>query len=301
MSRNKKINIYLGGGIIFLVLFFLIMNKFFFSKDVLNLEKEQNQDVMFSEKQEQFPQDLDAYNNYLESKPLESNQYREKAEDLNGDGKKENISIEFKQINYSYVAILHIDDMGTTTPGNVPAGYFGIVDIDKSDKLKEIAVTDEGPSSDYATTFYQYDGKNLKSLGTIQGIYENMLFDGKGKLTTQTRGSILDTWFFADDYSLSTNNILVNIPKDFYARDTEVTLLQALALKRSPQDDSTIITTLQKDEIVKIIACDNKKWCQIEKKDGLKGWFAVKDYATMVDFAEVVYATEVFEGLSNAD
>ncbi|EKE07142.1 MAG: exported protein of unknown function [uncultured bacterium] len=319
MSDNKKIYIYLGSGIIFLVIVFLLMNKFLFSKDVVNLGKEQdktvtvvdeqNQDTILFEgspyvpvdNQEQFESDLSSYSDYLENKPLEFNQYRKVEEDLNGDGKKENISIEFKQIDYSYVAILHVDNIVTTTPGHVPSGHFGIVDIDKSDNQKEIVVTDEGDSSDYTTTFYQYDGQNLKLLGTTQGLYENMTFDGKGKLTTQTRASILDTWFFADDYSLSTNNTLVNIPKYFYARDTEVTLLQALALKRSPQDDSTVITTLQKGEIARIIACDNKKWCQIEKKDGLKGWFAVKDYATMVDFSEVVYATEVFEGLSNAD
>ena len=53
MSDNKKIYIYLGSGIIFLVIVFLLMNKFLFSKDVVNLGKEQDKTVTVVDKQNQ--------------------------------------------------------------------------------------------------------------------------------------------------------------------------------------------------------------------------------------------------------
>ncbi len=235
-----------------------------------------------------------------EESALKENEYRTLEQDLNGDGEKEKISLTFKSAYSDIHTILHVDNLSVEVPGNNPSGHFGIVDIGKQDKFKEIAVTDNGPSTDFTTSFYFFDGKNLAFVGTIQGLYEDMHFDGKGKVTTKTRANILDTWFFDDEYALNQNHSLVNIPKDFYSRDTAVTLLiPTLSLQTSPTN-TKISVTLKKGDEATVIGCDNKKWCEIKTKAGKTGWFAVGEYETIIS-ANGTVGAEVFSGLSNAD
>ncbi len=226
-----------------------------------------------------------------------SNDYNSLQEDINGDGKKENIALTVERLGGLVTTTLHVNDFFVIVPGYDPVGFFGIVDIDNGDKIKEIAVIDMGPSDDYTTSFYSFDGANLLLMGTISGSYKEMKFDGLGKLTTQTRGKILDTWFYADDFIISKNHELVHAPKNLYVRDTAVTLLTSLPLNTSPTN-SQIITTLKKDEAVKITGCDDIMWCVVEKANGVKGWFAVEDFDSIIGTG--LHAQEVFSGLSNA-
>lgn len=247
----------------------------------------------------------DAYANLQKPVGPEPNQYTELRQDLNGDGVPESIGLTIRKedpaepLNPSHLATLTVNGMSTTTPGDSPEGYFGIVDLNAQDTLKEIAVMDEGPSSDYTTTFYAYDGKNIIDYGTISGIYREMQFDGKGKVTTRTRAKILDTWFYYDDYVLSGHR-LVHKPREFYERQgtTDITALVPLPLQRSPED-KTIVTTLKKGEAVRIVGCDDIAWCMAENSAGIRGWFAIQDFDLIKALS--LHASEVFTGLSNAD
>ncbi|GEM_PF-6864156 len=204
--------------------------------------------------------------------------YNSLQEDINGDGKKENISITVERLGGSVTTTLYVNNFSAIVPGYDPVEFFGIVNIDNGDKIKEIAVIDMGPSDDYTTSFYS--------------------FDGLGKITTQTRGKILDTWFYADDFIISKKHELVHVPKNLYARDTAVTLLVTLPLQKSPIN-SQIVTTLQKDEAVKITGCDDVMWCIVKKANGVNGWFAVENFDSIVGTG--LQAQDVFSGLSNAD
>lgn len=226
-----------------------------------------------------------------------SKDYTSFQEDLDGDGKKENIALTVERLGGFVTTTLHVNNFSTIVPGYDPIGFFGIVDINKGDKIKEIAVIDIGQSDDYTTSFYLFDSTNLLSMGTIQGSYKSMIFDGFGKITTQTSGKILDTWFYADDFIISKKHELVHVPKNLYARDTPVTLLTSLSLQTSPIN-SQIITTLQKDETVKITGCDDVMWCVVEKANGVKGWFAVENFDIIKGTG--LQAQDVFSGLFSA-
>lgn len=238
-------------------------------------------------------------NNYPEAVALHGNEYQSIQEDLNGDGEKETVTLAVERGNGNVTAVLHVDNNSVVVPGDDPAGYFGVVALDKKDGLKEIAVGDFGPSDDYTTTFYYYDGTQLVSMGTIEGLYEDMNFDGKGMITTKTRGKILDTWFYDDNYTISKDRQLVHMPKNLYTRDTSVTLLISLRLQLSPENDQ-VVTTLQKGEAVKIIGCDDKTWCEIKKTNGTTGWFAIEDFDT-IQGTNGLHGQDVFSGLSYAD
>ena len=226
------------------------------------------------------------------------NEYVSLEKDITGAGQKEKITLSTKKTLDGIISTLQVNDVSVVVPGYNSAGYFGIVDLDTRDKVKEIAVGDLGPSTDFTTTFYYYDGKQLVSEGAVQGLYEKMVFDGKGKLTTKTRGQILDTWFYDDDFVLSKEHKLVHVPKKLYTRDTPVTLLSDFSLQLSSANTSKILK-LKKGEAVKIVGCDDIKWCVIERSNGERGWFAV-DSAGKLNGTDL-NAQDVFSGLSSAD
>ncbi len=229
---------------------------------------------------------------------LYDNDYTSLQEDINGDGKKELIKLTVERFEGYVTTTLYVNELSVIVPGYDPAGYFDVVDIDNKDNVKEIAVIDIGPSDDYTTSFYYFNGTNLLSMGTIPWTYKDMTFNGFGKIITKTRGKILDTWFYDDDFVISENHELVHVPKKLYARDTTVTLLAELPLQTSSLN-SKIITTLQKGEVAKIVGCDDIAWCVIKKSDGVDGWFAVENFDMVKDVG--MHAQDVFLGLSNAD
>ncbi len=243
----------------------------------------------------------DSYVERLETKELGENEYRTLQRDINGDKTIDTITLRVRAYNeYELITTLTINTSSVTVEGYNPQGYFGIVDIDTKDNQLEIAVSDDGPSDDYTTSVYTYDGEHIILIGTISGSYSDMTFDGSGQLTTQTRAHILDTWFYDDQFMLSKNQ-LVHVPQALYTRNMPpVTVLKELPLLESPVDSAAVTYTLQKGDIVHIVGCDNIAWCAIENKDGQRGWFR-EDARTENNSQTAITHVEYFEGLSNAD
>lgn len=226
-------------------------------------------------------------------------------QDINNDGKDDSIVFDTFDSGFHRTSELKIND-ATIRVSNETSGFggnldnhFGIVDIDARDSRTEVAIHDSGPSSDDTTGFFQYDGKNIISLGVVPGNWEYMIFDGKGTLTTSVRAKILDTWFYRAEYRLSTSHTFVRVPKSFYERDGgENVVLMPISLQKSPTDP-TISLNLQKADKVTITGCDDVKWCQVKNAQGATGWFSLHNFNIIV--GPEVHAEEVFYGLSNAD
>lgn len=241
---------------------------------------------------------------------LKENQYLSHSTDLNGDGVAENIAIEVKGNSLEGTnTVISVSASSITFPGSNPEGFFGIVDIDTTDREKEIAVSDLGPSGDPTTGFYRFDGSLLQLVGIVQGAYETIEFSGNGTITTKTRSILLQTWFYTDLFTLNSNHRLSDTTQDIYLIDPAVpeahlTMLQDLALHTDTNEATAtaIVTTLKKGEAVQFLGCDEVRWCKVEGATGIAGWFAVEDFNTivMIDGARIP-ASEVFEGLSNAD
>lgn len=78
------------------------------------------------------------------------------------------------------------------------------------------------------TFFYRYDGKNISLVGSIEGFYGkypgcgkecptgSVIVDGSGIVKTLSRGDILHTWYYEDEYKLANNHIFKKNPKDLY-------------------------------------------------------------------------------------
>lgn len=186
---------------------------------------------------------------------------------------------------------------------------FNIVDLDKSDRYREIAVSEYGESEDPATTFIKYDGTSLDVIGTIPDFYgkryENSLpvglgsvgIDGSGSIKAIKTSQFFMTWTYEAEYRFENGTTLTEIVKDLYSLDHEVTMLTDLTLRKSRTDSSDGIT-LKQGDVVTLKECDNKEWVSVMNSAGEIGWFAVDATNTVIGTEKP--ATEIFEGLFSA-
>lgn len=224
--------------------------------------------------------------------------------DLDGDGETEALKLFItRDVIEGTETKLMIDSQSVIAWGQSPLERLFISDIDNTDNFKEVAITDNGPSSDYTTSFYAFVDGKIVELGTIPGAFDDMNMGEDGLtniVNTQARGNIIHTWFYSVNYAINDERRLERIPQDFYEMNTEVTVLTSLDLVTSPEDD-TLKTTLETGDHVMLAGCDDITWCRVDNVDGNEsyGWFAVEDFSQII--GTDLSAGEVFDGLSYAD
>ncbi|QIB26356.1 SH3 domain-containing protein [Caloranaerobacter azorensis] len=194
---------------------------------------------------------------------------------------------------------LHINNLVIEGELGNYSNNFAIVDIDKNDNLKEIIISDYGPSNDYVSYFYCYDGQNIIKMGQTEGLFEyGIKIDGMGKLSARTRSKILQTWFFDKYYTLSKEHKLIEVPQDIYITNYDVFVKRPIKLlkNRGNSDDYFILNEGQR---MTIVGTDDKEWCLVETKTGERGWFAVDEFSIIRN--EGLDAYKIFGGLCYAD
>jgi hypothetical protein len=213
---------------------------------------------------------------------LFGDQYRALSMDVNGDGVMDSITLTIEQDSeIGTTRTLRVNQTSTVIVSGNPQMYFGIVDLNTTDGIKEVALSDEGPSGDPTTEFYRFDGSAIVKIGSTQGLYESMDFDGAGTLTTQTRATMLDTWFFEDQFTLDSTGMLVHVEKDFYERlgdMNDITAVAAVGFETSPTSPIPAFEAAAGD-VITIIGCDNVAWCKVKNAAGVEGWFQVESLA----------------------
>lgn len=231
--------------------------------------------------------------------------------DLNGDGTDEEIVLWVRENPYGEEVVsylLQIGDEETEYFGSAIDPMFKVVDILKTDRFREIAVSEQGPSNDDATMFYRYDTDALKTLSVIPGFLGRypdsdgegkVRVDGSGMIRTSSRGEILHTWFYDSEYVLNEKDELVVVEKDLYEMNAEVEVIKEIVLKEG-KGSSLPGITLNIGEKVTITETDNKSWCSVTNSEGKTGWFEIRNFDEMVGY-EGSYASEFFSGLNYAD
>lgn len=247
--------------------------------------------------------------------PSEEEKYNEEitAEiDLDGDGSIDEIRLKTEKNPYydevlAYVLLVNEEEI--TYEGSMIDPLFHVVNVSNKDTYLEIAVSEEGPSSDFLTVFYRYKTGNLTKLGEIQGFlgkypgtdYDgDVKLDGNGRITTRTRGQVIQTWFYDDSYLLTEDDELLNEEKDFYPFETEVTLLKELKTVIGP-DDGTEAYVFQPGESATLLETDNKEWVSIGNESGEAFWFQINNHSEILGQDEKTYSYDYFEGLNMAD
>jgi len=212
--------------------------------------------------------------------------------DLNNDGEKEFIKLEYGDDKYFRLSINNISIVGAAE--NID-NNFKIVDLKSGDNIKEIAISELGSDKDPKTTFYSYCVHNILFVGKINGHINDIKIKGDGSLITSANGRVLHSWTYPDKYVLNSDHILVNEPKDFYEMNHKVKVLKSIPLLKSTTE-TEMVAALTVGEEATLIASDNKRWCQVKKENGIKGWFEIEDFDKI---KRTNYkASEVFEGLN---
>lgn len=232
--------------------------------------------------------------------------------DLDGDGIEEQIVLKTRvsprgdEVS-SYLLLVNEEEI--TYEGDMIDPMFHITDINPRDGFREIAVSEEGPSSDHLTVFYRYKESKLTILGKIQGflgvfpetdISGEVKITGDGTVETRTRGQMMQTWFYDDAYRLNEEDELEKMDKELYPFETEVTLLKKLKTQMS-RDDSSPSYTYEPGERATLMETDEEEWVSIRNENGQISWFRVKNYMEIMGQDSEGYSMDFFDGLSMAD
>ncbi len=237
--------------------------------------------------------------------------------DLDGDGKDDVIEYTLDSsddtsspvassftINGTEFKDLLYDDFLMTMDSPWGDGFY-IVDIDTKDNLLEIAILDEGPSSDQVTFFFRYSEGELTYIGDIPDFPESKTcsFTGDGTITAQLRLSVLQTWWAPATWRLNELDRLQQESQTAYVPYEEwsksVLLEDLPLLSAKDQTSDTIIAPKGSDVI--FTETDNIHWIKLKADGGVTGWFYLNDYSTLMVNGEPRETVEIFKNLLFAD
>lgn len=215
-------------------------------------------------------------------------------EDLNGDGKTDEISYRIMdQENGETLCMITVNGetytanelAGSQSEGimtNPTADCFFISDILENDGLLEIAVIDEGPSEDLVTYFFQYDG-TLSCIGLVFGIPFSDRngglngFNGVGNIAGEARVDLIETAYLQDNWWYDGSRILdLDIRwHDFLPSDSHI-LYEDLPVY-CEWDETSATAVIPAQEEVFFLGTDMERWILVKGKDGSQGYMIVED------------------------
>jgi hypothetical protein len=189
---------------------------------------------------------------------------------------------------------------------NANIEWYYIVDIDKSDNFKEIAILDEGPSGDPETYFLRYDGQKLIYIGSVPDFPNtpNCKIMGNGTVAAGCGLKILQTWSAPMKWKLDENGCLKVVHEDMYypynyTAELVPELLKDFSVYIKPDLKADKIS-ISAGSMVTFIATDNEHWVCLKTEDGKEGWFYMADYSNILINGKPVESTLIFKNLNFA-
>lgn len=208
--------------------------------------------------------------------------------DFDGDGKQEEAVLSRIAEDGSFtLSVGNVSAKGKLENGE--ADLVKKVDIDSSDKTREIAVHTSGPSDDNEWLFYRFDGKSLAELGRIFGSCD---IAGNGIILAD---QWMGFWIKKEKFVLDdTAKKLKAVPQQFYFVGVEAKVKKSFPIFRT-RTSKEVVANLMEGSTVLFVASDlssgdyGDEWYLIRSKTGLLGW------------ANIARIQEKVEGLPWAD
>ena len=208
--------------------------------------------------------------------------------DLDSDGDSEIIKIELIQGTY-YQFILKIADQEIRDTLGEGINGFQIIDIDKTDKYKEIAVHSSGPSNDDEYKIYWYDGDTIKKMAFIE---RWPTFLGNGIVYVDNWEGF---WTKRDKYLLNKNDrTLDHIPQFAYYIGIKIRVENSFTIYRE-KDLKDEVALLSKYSEIELLLCDT------EKKEGDKYLYLIKSESGLVGWTRSDVLIKNTTGINWAD
>jgi hypothetical protein len=202
-------------------------------------------------------------------------------EDLNGDSKIEDIVLTTNTELGGFVLKMDkFSKKGKFQSALEDVDGFIIVDIDKTDKYKEVAVHTPGPSSDDEYLIFWYDGKAIKEMGYLS---RWPIFYGNGIVNVD---AWMGFWSIREKYVLDKKSrTLQQVPQEFYYVGVEAEVIETFPIYKT-RSASHVVANLKPKSVCLILVCDpspveyGDDWYLIKSTTGLVGWTQEK---TMYD------------------
>lgn len=183
---------------------------------------------------------------------------------------------------------------------------YYLIDLDASDKYKELAIQDEGESNNPQTYFYRYNGKQLNYLGSIYDLLSNSTTKatGDGTVSANLPIHMLETLSAKGSYKLDDNKLSL-VPQDWYTIDYSTlelkyqchNLLKSVSVYTKPDTQSDKVLLTSDNDPVTFPATDNKHWFKIKTNNGKLYYLYMKDFSTLDSGDD---ANSVFDNLFQA-
>lgn len=188
--------------------------------------------------------------------------------DLNGDGKREAIRlVADKQKRGAYILTVNGQQLRDRCSDHVSG--FRIIDIDRRDRYKEVAVYSHSDGDYNYTALYWYDGTHLHRVG------------GVGDLTVLGNGTVIDGqwmgfWEREQKCVLDRQHRLRDIAQALYKVDKGGMTLAPFKLYKS-RDYKRVAVTVPRGTWVRVLYCDcrgdHRNWNYLVRTDrGVRGW-----------------------------
>jgi hypothetical protein len=192
--------------------------------------------------------------------------------DLNNDGTTDSIRLSEVEETGAFTLTAGTAKISRTFEGGEAADGLIIVDVDKTDNYKEIAVHTPGSSDDHEFYVFWYDGTSLHEMAYLSmwpTFYENGIVN-------------VDTWmgFWSkrEKYVLNKKTRkLYNVAQGLYYVGVEAKVRESFSIYKT-RTGSDVVANLKTNSTCFIMVCDTSPakpmsdWYLIKSTTGLVGW-----------------------------
>ena len=192
--------------------------------------------------------------------------------DLNGDGKAERVSLTDRKEDGRFVLRIGTQSINGRTQTQEYAASLLVLDIDASDKCKEIAVYSSAPSDWDEYLIYWYDGKTIREVGALSPSAD---FTGKGIVYG---GTSMGFWWRKDRYRLNAKtHRLEETPQELYYVGVSAPVQSSFPLcavrTAVGKKDAAVIANLRAKSTAHILCYHPTDKCYLVKSEsGIMGW-----------------------------
>jgi hypothetical protein len=207
---------------------------------------------------------------HAEDAPMQST-----SADLDGDGKPESLSLEWKEGDDAFILRAGSASAKGSAQDTEVQGLT-VIDLDSGDKRKEVAVHTGLTDQDKRVDLYAFDGKGLKPLGSVPTLTE---VRGNGIILADSWQGF---WSRRDKFTLDAKKGKVSeVPQELYHVGAEATVKKPFPLAASRTDKAPVATLAQGSRIQVIAAAPlkgGKGYLYLVKSaTGLLGWATAGD------------------------
>ena len=230
--------------------------------------------------------------------------------DLDGDGQEDTVVCTYTKEDYPQKLSVVINgeernQMDTRSWDSIQ-DYYYVVDLDESDVNRDIAILDEGPSSDPISVFFYYHDTILEECGTVAGFVGSYQVEIHGDSTVSAikRMQVLQTWWGYTTWVVNENHLLEELPQEIYLPTpnsmVSVTLLQDLQAF-TQMDTSSARQTLAAGTVLTLTGTDNNTWVSVTTDNNTYWVYLPDGWSIDNGGAEAIFAADIMDGLLYAD